>query len=560
MGFFIGIGTNKAKPNNYNGYYFTENNLRELQKKYKFTALPILFEHQSDKLIGISIVSFLKNNQIEILNFLDTSILLGKEVMNGIRSGKYKGISLGTNYLETKDNININGFNLQRKNIKDKLPYEISVVEEPDVDTARITYFQKDDISIDDAIKYLKLIQEGNNSIFRIENKNNNNFNFQEYKYNNKNNNDQLILNNQNKQFDYNKLIKDSNLFNLNNFKKMTENTNTTNSSIPNNTNPVPAATTNTTTTVAPAPAPLTPGVSLINQQQQQQQQQDTTKKVNDVSSNEMNIPEDLVRGLQVINKAKSYGISEEELEKIAQQRYIEKQEENKKYLEEFKDMTHVASQDPKVGSSLKDFIQFVQTDMKPEHISDTLTPIFAVAAEASQKAKRRLSEMEAEHQKSQKIIEDQQRELNELKRYKTIGGLVNDTLKSTPQNFPSSKTNISDIFNQKLPFPTFSSYYQSNSMKSNQVNTPTNNVDENSNQNNSISSTSSVASARDNKENASNTIPNNSNNSSSNNGNILMHYNEIKLSQEYGFRKPMSLGDDPTVAIIERLGKSRRL
>lgn len=141
----IGNSTNKGFDDaTYNGNYWTKEELKELTKK--ISGVPILIEHNGDPKKdgrGRNIGGIIRKDSLHIVNDLDETTPEGKEAIEGVRSGKYKGFSFGTKQKKVYD------FKNYKIDILDKDVYEISLVEDPAFCDAKIHAYQIDDRNID---------------------------------------------------------------------------------------------------------------------------------------------------------------------------------------------------------------------------------------------------------------------------------------------------------------------------------------------------------------------------------------------------------------------------
>lgn len=131
--FFVGVVNPKLMPESYDGLYMKESEEQILHDDLKNG--PLWHEHKGKKTFGETLTSR-KNDkgEIETLGYVDTKSIKGCSVIELMRSGNLKGLSLGTTY-KIKDH----GDKLE---IIQKKTHETSVVEDPAFEDCKFIYVQ----------------------------------------------------------------------------------------------------------------------------------------------------------------------------------------------------------------------------------------------------------------------------------------------------------------------------------------------------------------------------------------------------------------------------------
>ena len=126
-------GTCHPRPRTDPSYYgptFREDEMKLASKWY--IGLPVCVEHFPNKVVG-EIKSFRRGAGGELICelFIDHSTKLGREVMDGCKSGLYKGLSMGFDMR----------FNEERHRFTHLKPIEISIVQKGAMEGTHILYF-----------------------------------------------------------------------------------------------------------------------------------------------------------------------------------------------------------------------------------------------------------------------------------------------------------------------------------------------------------------------------------------------------------------------------------
>lgn len=136
----------EAKPESYNGFYLTRSEMEQQVKDVIGT--PLQDEHNDKIVIGKITNAWINDKeQMEIEGEIYRDVVAGNRVINKIRRGEASGLSLGMNHkLDT-----------QTLNVFDKKIKEISVVDTPDYEGAKIDFVENDSPDFVMAQKYLEL-------------------------------------------------------------------------------------------------------------------------------------------------------------------------------------------------------------------------------------------------------------------------------------------------------------------------------------------------------------------------------------------------------------------
>ena len=172
--------TLKSKSNNYDGTYLTHDEMQTMVNKV--VGIPLLREHEG-KSLGLGIIKSAKideNNRLYINASLNRDSFSSIKTINDIKEGKITGFSI-----RSKCNVYKNE-NTGELKTRDKEIPEISVVEHPDVDHARIKFisndhekFTRDKNNLLNILNENKNLKNYNKNLFnKLDLINNNKFNF----------------------------------------------------------------------------------------------------------------------------------------------------------------------------------------------------------------------------------------------------------------------------------------------------------------------------------------------------------------------------------------------
>lgn len=132
--FFEGIIHPTAKKDSYNGLFLREKDIKKWQTK--ITNTDLLYEHDKTKKVGKILGGRMDaEKKFRVLGYVDTSKIGGIIIAEKMRRGELNGLSIGKFALATEKE---NG----EKIVEEHDIFEVSVVQDPDLEGAFVHYVQ----------------------------------------------------------------------------------------------------------------------------------------------------------------------------------------------------------------------------------------------------------------------------------------------------------------------------------------------------------------------------------------------------------------------------------
>lgn len=145
--FFEGVIHPTAKDNSYNGLFMREKDIQEWRSKIK--DRPLWFNHNEKKKIGRILAGYMDGKkQLRVMGIIDTSTVDGILIAEDVRAGKLNSLSMGKYAIadQTNGDQQIVGHDI----------FEVSIVENPDLEGTSIDYVQPHNESQKKAMEYQK--------------------------------------------------------------------------------------------------------------------------------------------------------------------------------------------------------------------------------------------------------------------------------------------------------------------------------------------------------------------------------------------------------------------
>jgi phage head maturation protease len=145
--FFEGVIHPSGKENSYNGLFMREKDIQEWRSKIKDT--PLWFNHNERKKIGKVLAGYMDSKkQLRVMAIIDTSTIDGILIAEEVRAGKLNSLSMGKYAIadQGKGEQQVIGHDI----------FEVSIVENPDLEGTSIDYIQPHNESQKKSMEYQK--------------------------------------------------------------------------------------------------------------------------------------------------------------------------------------------------------------------------------------------------------------------------------------------------------------------------------------------------------------------------------------------------------------------